>query len=308
MKRLVLLAVVGSIAFVGCKKEDEGNKNVTVVNDEGKGVLEPSQTQRALVIEYTGIWCGFCPNGAEALIEAEHVYGNKMIAMAIHVREDDPLENQTGLTITSSLPIHPGLGLWVGNTAGVSGSLNTGAIETLIAQSPVAAVGHSWTANGSTINVEARVKFYAEDIGEYLVGCYFLQGDIAASFNSAWGNLIQTDYTNRLEVRLDGEGPNGEGDATSFWTVDAAYVNGTALIKADSRYLHSHVLSAHAGDNVFGKQITTAPAIWAGEEFNFDFSISTTSQMKTEGGHVVTVLWKKKTTSSTYEFVNAYKS
>ena len=76
MKRLVLLAVVGSIAFVGCKKKDDGN--------EGKGVLEPSQTQRALVIEYTGDWCGFCPNGAEALIEAEHVYGNKMIAMAIH--------------------------------------------------------------------------------------------------------------------------------------------------------------------------------------------------------------------------------
>jgi hypothetical protein len=281
MKRLVLLAVVASVAFVGCKKDQ---------NENGNGTLEPTNVQRAWVWETTGAWCGYCPNGAEMLRMAEHAYGGKILPIGYHT--GDALQTATGQALASNFPTSGVPNFYVNNQN--SGQSIDANIQQAISQAPAAGVGHTWTYDegAKTFNVSTKVKFFTAGSGEYYVGCYVLQGPINAS-----DNLTQSDYTNRLEDRPDGS------HITSFWKVDAAIINGNALLPADSRYVHAHSIYAHGGDNPFGQRIT-APAIGANESFTFDYSISSNGMFNTSGASIVTVLWKKN--GSTYEFVNGY--
>jgi len=282
MKRLVLLAAVASIAFVGCKKNKDDNG--------GNGTLEPANVQRAWVWETTGAWCGYCPNGTEDMKMAEHVYGGKILPIAYHT--GDALQTGTGQALASNFPTSGVPNFYVNNQN--AGQSIDSYIQQVIAQAPSAGVGHSWTYDegSNTYSVNAKVKFFTAGSGEYYVGCYVLQGAINAS-----DNLTQSDFTNRLEDRQDGS------FMTTYWKVDAAIVGGTALIKANSRYQHGHSIYGHAGDNPWGQQIT-APAIGANESFEFNFNISSLGMLQTSGASIVTVLWKKN--GSTYEFVNGY--
>ena len=74
MKKNISFLLVGFICIVSCNKDDEDGMN---------GVLEPTQTQRALVVETTGTWCQYCPNGAATLKYLDYLYDG-VLSVAVH--------------------------------------------------------------------------------------------------------------------------------------------------------------------------------------------------------------------------------
>lgn len=269
------------LVFAGCKKEEE---------NKGNGTLAPAQKQRALVVYTTGTWCGYCPNGSEKAVQAEHTFGNDMVVLTVH--SGDPLSNGTADALGSNFPASGVPNFYVGNTN--AGQSIDGAINALINQSPMAGVGHNWTRSGDKINVKARVRFYENGTGNYFMNSYFVQGDIEAA-----GNLTQSDFTDRLE----------DVDGVTKWKVDAAPVNSggsqTYLIKAGDTYIHHSTLSAHAdGLGIWGEAIPVTPT--AGDEYTMNFTITIPANAATNGMKVVTVLWKDNGSGGA-EVINVYR-
>ncbi len=280
MKKILAIALMTGLVFAGCKKE-EGNN--------GTGTLEPAQKQRALVMETTGSWCGYCPNGAEMMLQEEHNFGGDMMGVAVHT--GDALETPTASAFSSNFPASGVPNFYVGNQN--SGQSIAGNIANLIAQSPMAGVGHNWKRSGDKINVSAKVKFYEAGSGTYYVGTYFIQGDIEAS-----GSLTQSDFTNRLE----------DVNGVSKWTVDAAPVNSNGsqkfLIKSGDSFIHAHTLTSSADNlSTWGEAIPVPPS--ANDQYTMNFTITIPANSATNGMKVLTVLWKDNG-SGGVEFVNGY--
>jgi thiol-disulfide isomerase/thioredoxin len=56
-------------------------------NGQVAETLPASITQKALIEEFTGTWCGYCPSGAESVHNAELKYPNQVIGVGIHYRD-----------------------------------------------------------------------------------------------------------------------------------------------------------------------------------------------------------------------------
>lgn len=280
MKKVLAIALATGMIFAGCKKKDENN---------GTGTLEPAQKQRALVMETTGSWCGYCPNGAETMVQEEHNFGDDMMGVAVHT--GDALETPTASAFSDNFPASGVPNFYVGNQN--SGQSIAGNIAALIQQAPMAGVGHNWSRSGDAISVQSKVKFYESGTGNYYVGCYFIQGDIEAS-----GSLTQSDFTDRLE----------DVNGVSKWKVDAAPVNNGGsqeyLIKAGDTFMHAHTLTSHAdGMNTWGEMIPVTPT--AGDQYTMSFTLTMPANSATNGMKVLTVLWKDNGAGGV-QFVNGY--
>ncbi len=269
--------------FAGCKKEEEEKKS-------GTGTLNPASKQRALVVETTGAWCGWCPNGAELMTQEEYNFGSDMMPVAIHTGDD--LETEIANVFDAIFPSSGVPNFYVGNED--SGQNIAGNIASLIAQSPMAGVGHSWNRSGNEVKIKSRVKFYEAGTGTYYVGAYFVQGDIEAS-----GSLVQVDYTDRVE----------EINGVSKWKEDAAPVadgngNQKYLIRSGDTYMHSHTLTSGPDDmDYWGEAIPVSPT--ANDQYTMDFTITISDTDVTEDMKILTVLWKDNDLGEV-EFVNGY--
>ncbi|WP_299462680.1 Omp28-related outer membrane protein [uncultured Microscilla sp.] len=49
--------------------------------------IPASITQKVLIEEFTGTWCGYCPSGAKSVHDAELKYPNQVIGIGIHYRD-----------------------------------------------------------------------------------------------------------------------------------------------------------------------------------------------------------------------------
>lgn len=56
-------------------------------NGQVSETLPASFTQKMLIEEFTGTWCGYCPSGAQSVHDAEVKYPNQVIGVAIHYRD-----------------------------------------------------------------------------------------------------------------------------------------------------------------------------------------------------------------------------
>ncbi|MBR9861538.1 hypothetical protein GYB22_12505, partial [bacterium] len=78
MKKLSLLLLIGSIAFVGC---DDTKKD----DPKGDTTTPTSYTQKSILEYFSGAWCGFCPDGR--LVEnsiRDAVGSNQFMAVVYH--------------------------------------------------------------------------------------------------------------------------------------------------------------------------------------------------------------------------------
>ena len=155
-------------------------------------VIPTAYSQKVLVEDYTGTWCGFCPGIAYAIEEAK-LQTDKVISVAIHIRQNDPYifdgstalsdifeigglpEGRVNRTIFWDSPQHENLDQAIGLT-GVSAPLG------LAIQS---------TINGNNIDLSVQVGFdtdYTQNLG---VVVYLLENDLIYD---------QTNYTNLFPV------------------------------------------------------------------------------------------------------------
>ncbi len=99
MKNKALILLVLSFFFFSnsCKKKaEEQKKDGTEQQDRGIVVNDPaptSFTQKVLVEEFTGEWCGYCPDGARILRILKQNHPDLVYAIGNH--DGDPFETTT---------------------------------------------------------------------------------------------------------------------------------------------------------------------------------------------------------------------
>lgn len=286
MKKTILTTFVLALFFsTSCNKDDDDNN--------GNGSLNPVQVQRALLVESTGTWCQYCPNGAETLITSEHLYSD-ILPVAVHL--GDVMTTPTSEAWESNFPASGVPNFYVGNDD--VGQSPNGAIAATTILSPTAGVGHTWNKEGTSYQVSSRVKFYESANGEFYVGCYYIHGSI-----DACGSYSQVDATGATTIDANGCNVYLQNTAMIDAVQDAQGVwQGVYLINEGDIYTHEHVIGGHAGTNVWGELLGVS-SVSSGQEYDFNFTINEGFGW-TQDGKILTVLWKK--TGNTYEFINGY--
>ena len=82
----MLLSAAVLLMFTACKKDDNGGGG----NGDAIGPVPSAFTQKVLIEEFTGAWCGYCPDGAKVVEETMMQFPGLVYGAAIH--EGDPME------------------------------------------------------------------------------------------------------------------------------------------------------------------------------------------------------------------------
>lgn len=287
MKRGILTGFIAAslLVFTACEKEDGAQGK----QGNWTGDINPTQIQRALVWETTGTWCGYCPNGAEALALAEASFGDLIIPMVYHT--GDPLTTPTGSAMSVNFPTSGVPNFYVNSMD--AGQSIMSPIQNALAERAVAGVGHEWQLNGNKFTIDTRVQFYEPANGVFMVSSYLVSGSLPAS-----GPLLQTDFTDRLENRNQG------GVESSFWKVNAAEIApGNFVFKKNTIYQHKATFINSATENPWGEQILSMQ-MFPGDVHEFSFELTAPDIAKLEGAKIATIIWKKQ--GESYIYVNGY--
>ncbi|MBT8196082.1 MAG: hypothetical protein KJO64_06620, partial [Bacteroidia bacterium] len=86
MKKLLLFTAAVMIAFTSCKKDDDNGGG----GGDDIGPVPAAFTQKVLIEEFTGCWCGYCPDGATIVDETMTQFPGQVYGAAIH--QGDPME------------------------------------------------------------------------------------------------------------------------------------------------------------------------------------------------------------------------
>ncbi|MGB1041330.1 MAG: Omp28-related outer membrane protein [Flavobacteriales bacterium] len=98
-KYFILPMLAISITMVSCKKEDPIDEDPTPT-----GTSVPSSfTKKVLMEEFTGEWCGFCPDGATIMKNIMSANPGRVYAASIHDRDFLTVPHYT--TIKTFLPV-----------------------------------------------------------------------------------------------------------------------------------------------------------------------------------------------------------
>jgi len=102
MKKLIALsAVFGALFLTSCETGGPEPAPATYPGDS----LTVTGVVRPLVIETTGAWCQYCPNGAEAMAMLDAVLGDSAVLVANHVGDWFSTDNEASQNLTTiSLP------------------------------------------------------------------------------------------------------------------------------------------------------------------------------------------------------------
>ncbi len=96
MKKIIFTSAILSIFAFGCD-------NIEGPYTEGALPIDTTQNtstinQKVLIEEYTGHYCGNCPDGAIEVDKLKNTYGNKLITVSIHAGFFAKLKNAEGYT------------------------------------------------------------------------------------------------------------------------------------------------------------------------------------------------------------------
>src|SRR5437868_6692394 len=92
MKKITLLCLVIAAALAGCKKSStEEPAPAAVTTNPTIGAVPATFTQKVMVEENTGAWCGWCVLGAEGIKTADEAYPNRVNAIALHGGSGEPM-------------------------------------------------------------------------------------------------------------------------------------------------------------------------------------------------------------------------
>jgi thiol-disulfide isomerase/thioredoxin len=180
-------------------KEITSTVGVLTTNSIDVEVIEPSFTTKALIEDYTGTWCGWCPRIAKGIEEVkDQTNGEHIISIAVH--NNDPMvfsleaqmRGQLGVTEFPTGTLNRNA-IWGQAT---SNDMNTS--EPLDLLTTIQSVGLSInsTVNGSSVDASIKVGFDLDVTGMKLVAVLLENGVIEPQLNytSHWPVGMVTDF------------------------------------------------------------------------------------------------------------------
>ena len=240
MKKVIALgAITGALFMTSCKVNGPDVAPITYPGDS----LVVTSVAKPLVIETTGAWCQYCPNGAEIMTMIDGVLGDSVVLIANHVGDWFATDNAASSKFDDNFPTSGVPNFYVNNTD--------------VGQSPTAAAGAA-TLNAVEFGVDAhviddstkfivypRVKCLETKIDEvYMIQSYLLLNGVVAK---DYGNGVDLNQVSSVALVT-----TGSGSTPSVWAQDAADVGGTFLIKSGTNYTHDEVLFKHATVGITG--------------------------------------------------------
>ena len=113
MKKLIALsAVVGALFMTSCETGGAEPAPATYPGDS----LTVTDQARPLVIETTGAWCQYCPNGAEIMTMIDGVLGDSVVLVANHVGDWFAVDNAASGAFDDNFPTSGVPNFYVNNT------------------------------------------------------------------------------------------------------------------------------------------------------------------------------------------------
>lgn len=304
MKKLSLAAFALAIVFTACDKTEETDSNSSSYPTDN---LKVEEKQRVLLLEHTGAWCQYCPNGAEIMATMIGEFGHDVIAVANH--DKDALTFPINVELAKNFPPAGFPNFFVMNAD--EGQQPKNAILTALAQDPILGVTHAVKSTDTSWNVYPKIEFYEDVYNEdFLVNSYLVLDEVLATSYGA------------IDLNQVSSVPIVGGSNPTKWLQDAAFVNGEATITSGSDYYHQEnlVLNANtpnyygiavADVNPFGRDYI-AGDILGTKNTSIVLSLPKADMSQvpfSTGLSVVTMVWRLRTDGSgAYDFVNGYMS
>ena len=203
------------VTFPSSEKAETVEAVITITKVNGKentsdrktvkgiiATIDGGSTQRVVVEEYTGTWCGWCPRGMAAIDLLNKDFGDSVITICVH--NDDPMVSDTYPAATVSFPgAEVNRGDFIDPYFGFSGSAYGIKDDVSRELNKTASVAINLTANwadeGETI-IEANTEttFLVEtDVSQYGIA-YALLEDNMKGTGSKWAqnNFYSNTHTN----------------------------------------------------------------------------------------------------------------
>lgn len=315
MKRFLLIGAASLIAIASCKKDDNNSNTPNYGTNPIEGLVVKNE-RKVLVVENTGAWCQYCPNGAEIMLALQEAY-DYVVPVAVH--NNDGLANDVAqswelLFVPGGFPTIHVNGLPLENY-----SQAEGAVTAAYSNSAEIGVAHNVVATdtGWVVNVKAEVF---EDMNgrNFFIQSFLMVEDVLAKDYAGGPDLRQVS-----SVSIVDKGPAG---GNSFWAQDAAFVDTIPSAKAGDAFYHKdNVWAVAAGDsnmtswgyplgivNPFGFDYVAGDVL--GTQFTpIQFTIARPtglSGLTYKGYSVVTIIWEMVFDGGNvaYRYTNAYKS
>lgn len=278
MKKLLIIAVAATsaLAFSSCAKDRiygctdpfsiNYNPNAT---DEDGSCFSPTSQKRALVGDFTALWCPYCGQwGAPEFAEAIEQSGTNAVALSIHNTDALTTDESTDLTdyygaegIVGGYPT-----LYVWNQSSFSdGGAGAGMVSTEVsAGAAEAGAVAGFTDNGGSITISVSAELFGDVAGDYYVAAYLMENGIVA------------------EQQIAGQDP-------------------------DPNFVHNHVIRASSNGSSRGEQFIFGSGS-AGTVWSKSYQIEKNDSWKTENMYMVAIIWKYDSATSKYTYVNSQET
>lgn len=302
MKRIVIAIISVGMLFAACEKDTPTTGNQSYPTDG----LTVENKQRVLVMEQTGAWCQFCPNGAATMVELVAFYEDAIVPIAVH----------SGDALTAPIS-----GIWDNNfpASGVpnfyvmnedAGQAPQNKISGYLNQIPFVGITHAIETTDSSWNVYPKLQVFEASFNEdYLINSYLILDAVLAK-----------DYGSGIDLNQISSVPIAGGVNPTKWLQDAAFVDGEPQIRAGDDYYHTESLVgvantfnpfglALADFNPFGNEYIDGDILGT-KNTPILLSIPRVSiaPFETEIS-IVTIVWRLRTDGSgAFDYVNGYMS
>lgn len=152
------------------------------------------------VMEFTGQWCSYCPDGAQLLeFLASDIYPGQVLALAFHNADDFTISAEAELANKYKITDYPSYLTDMRESGSLSGSGCRLSIETSLYESQT----HSSVAIASQVAdgvCQVDAKLFSEKSMEYRMAAYAVEDRVVA-WQTTSGNSRDEDYSHRHVVR-----------------------------------------------------------------------------------------------------------
>lgn len=242
MKKIFLFSLVASLFLFGCGPEEGGS--TTPDENVGEQGLVVEKKQRSVLWYWTATWCGPCGSTGSPLFKTmlEDNVDNDMIAIDLHSSNSsrlvpgyiDPADNQPKVALEMAgqlaqqirpngyIPLFTLNNEFQGNSSVQTTSVNS-KITAHNSNDPVLGVAAKATADGNTITVETRTKFFEDAPGDYYISVLLLEKDVVAT--QRVGGADDPNFGHKQVVRasvIDGEMHTQKGISVNTIASDAS--------------------------------------------------------------------------------------
>lgn len=243
MKKLIFFLLALTIAFTGCKKDKD--------DDEPKdtNLVSTTPAPRNVVLEeFTGIKCGFCPDGALKATAIHDANPGRVVLIAIHEGSySNPSAGQpdfrtqwgAALKTLSQLTGFPS-GMvnreiyGGGSTLAMSRSDWSSAADVILndGNSPVnIGMKSSWNSSSRELTVDVELYYTADGGGTHLLNIVFLESGVlgyqagaANSPNYEHNHILRDMLTDQWGEEITATSKDDSFTKTYKYTVDNAWV------------------------------------------------------------------------------------